>query len=460
MGVTNSNKVINMDQIRCDGTLRVTLALTAAPDIVANPTDIVLVLDRSGSMAGVPLANMKVGANTFIDIIEEATDGAIDGQIGSGSRIGIVSFADTAAADTQLITSVDTLKNAVDSLTAGGSTNHADAFAQAIQLFDPASSNAKVIVMFTDGNTTAGAPPAPVAAAARAQGIIIYCIGLVGSDGVDVDTLNEWATDPDASHVAVTPDAADLEALFAQLAANISHPGATNIVINEIINSDFVITSILTPTKGTAAMLDSQSLRWTIPQLGVTASESAVLEFFIRHVAQTSGVKLVNQSITYSDTEGNVVSFPDPAVAVECDIVVNPEECPIPVNLSVDGCSDSVLVDLSDTYLESQGRIIQLDATIKHVCPGKRVALAVILTEVDEHGVEYQRGMKALTIPAHNAPNCRDVRVRCIKFVVPEDLDVSGCRCGGICSQRNFKVRLIAHNIDTDFRCCESVVTL
>ena len=262
------------------------------------------------------------------------------------------------AADTQLITSVDTLKNAVDSLTAGGSTNHADAFAQAIQLFDPASSNAKVIVIFTDGNTTAGAPPAPVAAAARAQGIIIYCIGLVGSDGVDVDTLNEWATDPDASHVAVTPDAADLEALFAQLAANISRPGATNIVINEIINSDFVITSILTPTKGTAAMLDSQSLRWTIPQLGVTASESAVLEFFIRHVAQTSGVKLVNQSITYSDTEGNVVSFPDPAVAVECDIVVNPEECPIPVNLSVDGCSDSVLVDLGDTYLESQGRII------------------------------------------------------------------------------------------------------
>ena len=358
MGVINSNKVINMDQIRCDGTLRVTLALTAAPDIVANPTDIVLVLDRSGSMAGVPLANMKVGANTFIDIIEEATDGAIDGQIGSGSRIGIVSFADTAATDTQLITSVDTLKNAVDSLTAGGSTNHADAFAQAIQLFDPASSNAKVIVMFTDGNTTAGAPPAPVAAAARAQGIIIYCIGLVGSDGVDVDTLNEWATDPDASHVAVTPDAADLEALFAQLAANISRPGATNIVINEIINSDFVITSILTPTKGTAAMLDSQSLRWTIPQLGVTASESAVLEFFIRHVAQTSGVKLVNQSITYSDTEGNVVFFPDPAVAVECDIVVNPEECPIPVNLSVDGCSDSVLVDLGDTYLESQGRVI------------------------------------------------------------------------------------------------------
>ena len=76
MGITNSNKVINMDRIGCDGSLRVTLALTAAPDIVSHPTDIVLVLDCSGSMAGAPLASMKEGAKTFIDIIEEATDGA------------------------------------------------------------------------------------------------------------------------------------------------------------------------------------------------------------------------------------------------------------------------------------------------------------------------------------------------------------------------------------------------
>ena len=157
MGVTNSNKVIRTDQISCDGSLRVTLALTAAPDIVSNPTDIVLVLDRSGSMAGVPLESMKAGAKTFIDIIDEATDSSSDGQIGSGSRIGIVSFAATATADAPLMTSVDTLKAAVDALSAGGNTNHADAFTQAIDLFDPASSSAKVIVMFTDGNTTTGA---------------------------------------------------------------------------------------------------------------------------------------------------------------------------------------------------------------------------------------------------------------------------------------------------------------
>lgn len=461
MGITNSNKQINVSRIDCQGMLKVTLALSAAPDISSNPTDIALVLDRSGSMAGSPLANMKAGAKTFIDIIDEAIDSAHDGQIGSGNRIGIVSFANTATADTQLITSVADLKTAVDNLSAGGSTNHADAFEKAIQLFDPTSTNAKVIVMFTDGKTTAGPPPSPVAAAARAAGIIIYCIGLVGADGIDVDTLNDWATDPDASHVAVTPNDADLEDLFKDLAANISKPGATDIVIDEIVNSDFMITSVIPPTKGSAMMVNATTLRWEIPELGVSANEGASLEFFVRHIGQDSGTKPINASITYTDNEGNSVTFPDPSVLVDCGIVVDPEPCPVPIDLKVEGCEDSVEVDLGDTYLESLGRIVQLDVTVKNVCPGKRVALGVILTEVDANGDEYQRGMKAITIPAHTSPSCRDILVKCIKFVLPEDLDVSaGSVPNSMCNTRNLKVRLIAHNIDTDFRCCDSTVTV
>ena len=68
MGVTSTSKQVNLERIDCDGTLQVTLALSASPDIVSNPTDIVLTLDRSDSLEGAPDA------------------------IGSGSRIGIVSF--------------------------------------------------------------------------------------------------------------------------------------------------------------------------------------------------------------------------------------------------------------------------------------------------------------------------------------------------------------------------------
>ena len=159
MGITNSNKELSTTQIGCGGSFQVKLSLTAAPDIVTNPTDIVLILDRSGSMAGSALANLKNGAKAFIDIIDEATDGTQDGQIGSGSRIAIVSFADTASADTQLITSVADLKSAVDALSAGGRTNHADAFTKASELLEAPSTNARVMVMFTDGRTTAGPDP-------------------------------------------------------------------------------------------------------------------------------------------------------------------------------------------------------------------------------------------------------------------------------------------------------------
>ena len=98
MGVTSTSKQVHLERIGCDGTLQVTLALSASPDIVSNPTDIVLTLDRSDSLGGAPDA------------------------IGSGSRIGIVSFNQAATADTQLITSVAARKDAADALDASPTT--------------------------------------------------------------------------------------------------------------------------------------------------------------------------------------------------------------------------------------------------------------------------------------------------------------------------------------------------
>ena len=456
MGVSNSNKELSAARINCGDSFKVKLSLSAEPDIVSNPTDIVLILDRSGSMSGNPLANLKKGADKFIDIIDESTDSSQDGQIGYGSRIGIVSFSTTATQDTHLITSVSDLKAAVNSLTAGGSTNHADAFAKAIQLFDPASSNAKVMIMFTDGLTTAGEDPEPIAEAAKAQGISIYCIGLSGNGGLDEQALKDWASDPDSAYVAITPDDEELENLFEDLAKNITNPGATDIVIKDKVSSCFKIIAISKPTKGEAELLDTTSLQWKIEELGVHGSEGAELEFTVEHIGPCTGTVEVNDSIYYSDKEGNAVTFPSPEINVECDIDIMPESCPKPAEITIDGCEDSVEFNAGDIGLESLGRILQLDVTLKNVCPNRRVALAVILTEVDAHGNEYKRGMKTITVPAHTMPGCRDVTVRCIKFVLPEDLNVSGSSTS-ICGSRNFKSRFIAHYIDNDFECCNFV---
>ena len=456
MGITNSNKEVSVSSISCGGSFNVRLSLTAAPDIVSNPTDIVLILDRSGSMMGSPLASLKVAAKEFIDIIDESTDGSQDGQIGSGSHIGIVSFADTATQDTQLITSVADLKTAVDALTAGGNTNHADALTKTQQLFNPASTNARVMVMFTDGVTTAGGDPSIPADAAKAQGTLIYVIGLSGNGGLDEQALRNWASDPASAFVAIAPDDAELEELFSDLAKNISKPGATNIVIDDRISDCFRITSLSSPTKGSASLLTPTTLQWKIAELGATQTEGAVLEFTVEHTGSCSRELEVNEEISYTDTEGNVVNFPSPTVEVDCGIIILPETRPDPVEIEVDGCQDALEFDAGDVELESLGCIVQLDVTIRNVCPNRRVALAVILTEVDEHGLEHKRGLKTLTIPAHNRSSCRDVTVRCIKFVLPEDLDVSG-EDSAICNTRDFKARFIAHYIDNDFDCYDEL---
>ena len=457
MGITNANKELSQSSILCGEEVQVRLSLTAAPDITSNPTDIILILDRSGSMAGSPLANLKNGAKAFIDIIDEATDGTQDGQIGSGSRIAVVSFADTATADTQLITSVADLKTAVDNLSAGGNTNHAAAFEKASELLAAPSTNAKVMVMFTDGETTTGPDPSPVAAAARAAGIIIYAIGLTGSDGVDVAALEDWASKPASSYVAITPDDAELEEIFEDLARNITNPGATSIVVTDTVDPCFRITSVSMPTKGTTALLDNNTVQWKISELGVTQSEGAVLEFTVEHIGPCSGSIEVNESISYDDAEGNVVSFPSPVVDVECDIVVLPELCPQPVDLTVDGCEDTVEFDAGDLWMDSLGCIVQLSVTLQSVCPKRRVALAAILTEVDNEGLEYNRGMKTVVVPAHTRDICSDVTVRCLKFVLPESLDVSG-PTNAMCNDRHFKARFIANYIDNNFACCDLVL--
>ena len=457
MGITNSNKELSAARIDCGGSFQVKLSLTAAPDIVSNPTDIVLILDRSGSMAGSALANLKNGAKAFIDIIDEATDGTQDGQIGSGSRIAVISFASTATQDTQLITSVADLKAAVDALTAGGSTNHADAFTKASELLAAPSTNARVMVMFTDGETTVGPDPSPIAAAARAAGVIIYAIGLSGRGGVDVSALEDWASKPASSYVAITPDDAELEELFKDLARNIAKPGATDVVVTDTVSPCFRITSVAMPTKGTASLLDAETVQWQIDELGVSQSEGAVLEFTVQHIGSCSGTVEVNESISYDDAEGNVVSFPSPELDVDCDIIIRPEICPEPVELTVDGCEDMLEFDAGDLGMESLGRIVQLSVTLKNVCPHRRVALAAILTEVDDHGLEYKRGMKTVLVPAHTKESCRDVTVRCIKFVLPESLDVSGST-SSICNARNFKARFIANYIDDNFTCCNMVL--
>ena len=89
-------------------------------------------------------------------------------------------------------------------------------------------------------------------------------------------------------------------------------------------------------------------MRWRIPELGHSTSEGAVLEFEAEHIGPCTGTVEVNESISYTDDEKNVVSFPSPEMEIDCGVVVTPEPCPQPVNIRIEGCEDAVVFDAGE----------------------------------------------------------------------------------------------------------------
>ena len=106
-------------------------------------------------------------------------------------------------------------------------------------------------------------------------------------------------------------------------------------------------------------------------------------------------------------------------------------------------CDDTLTCNLDDVQMEPSGKMLDLSTCLRNVCPGKRTALAVTLHEKDDNDVEYARGVRMMTIPAHNESCSRDILVEHIRFVLPDDNSVSST------GQRRFVARTIAHYVDS-----------
>lgn len=451
MPISNPVKRVSADTIPCNGSTQVTLGFTAAPGLRQTPADIVLIMDRSGSMDESRMPQAKEAAKSLLNTISLASDGQPGLTFGADTRVGLVSFAGTASVDSPLTDSLPDLEVLIDSYVGDGWTGHADAFTKAASLLTD-DSKRRVIVMFTDGETNVGAPPAPVAKAIRETGVEIYCVAM----DVNETELNTWASDPDDRHVFMAADADGLALAFEEAGKEIVQAGGLDVVLDETLSDAFQIKNLMAPSHGTVQLLDAHTLHWTMDSIGVTASETATLTFDAVHIGSTGGTMPVNASIHFADKDSSAPVFPDPLVTVVCsqEPIIITRPCPDPVPVTLERCQDSARVDLPPDQLDGLGRILQLNVTIQNICPHKRVAVAVLLNELDRKGHEFPRGMKTFLIPAQNWPRCRDVTLRCIPFVLPEVLDVSGGSPDSLCNQRNFNVRVLANYLDTDFTCC------
>jgi Mg-chelatase subunit ChlD len=248
------------------------------------PVDVMLVLDRSGSMSQgstpTPIYYAKQAAKALVDQLDPNVD-----------QVGLVSYADTATLNRQLssgVTGFNNVKSSIDGLAASGYTNIGDAVYVAQQELQSVRHNPDaipVIVLLTDGiaNRSHGGtwcetwPSSPTvctqdainqAATAKANGTVIFTVGLnlvwssyPGAGVLAQSVLRDMATSPWSDYYFETTNPADLQDIFEQIATILITIAGKDVTVTEILPSNlhFVMNSATVNGIGGAASQPSIS---------------------------------------------------------------------------------------------------------------------------------------------------------------------------------------------------------
>ncbi len=118
---------------------------------IPNTTDVVLVIDDSGSMSGTKMSSAKSAASNFVDELLNGTTGiriavvTINGGSGGNGRPQL---------DHDFSSDINSLKNAINSITASGGTNLQGGLYAARLLAESSSAKKKVVILMSDGAPT------------------------------------------------------------------------------------------------------------------------------------------------------------------------------------------------------------------------------------------------------------------------------------------------------------------
>ena len=459
MSILNTASQVRPESIPLKGTAQVELKVTAGPGMFAEPADIILVLDRTSPMMGELLEEEKKGALDLVDTIYTASGGTQTGsssRFGSGARMGLVVYtAGIGYQDIGLTDNLLTMKAAITNLLKQNDPgiNHKSAFEEAEKMLSGSTSPNQAIVFFSYTAADVGGDPDPAAQRLKDAGVKIFALG----PETRRTDLTKWASDPKDYYLSINVGGERMNVVFDRVGRELSEGAVLDASMLSNVPQDFRFSRIISASHGTAVH-DAGQVTWTIGALGSPKEETATLIYEIVHTADTTGKKPATAGNTL--TAGGISTVvADPEIFITpdcpgCEGITVPEGCPEPTLFTVPGCQDAIHVELNPAGIASLGRIVQLDVTLKAVCPGKRVAASIQLMELKPDGTELPRGIKHILIPAREGEACQDITLGCVQFSLPEALDASG-KTGSICNPRNFSARVIANYVDTDFTCCD-----
>ncbi|HEX2959011.1 MAG TPA: VWA domain-containing protein, partial [Chitinispirillaceae bacterium] len=197
--------------------------------------NVMLVIDRSGSMYGLPISNARNSAQQFID------------QMGSEDKAGVVSFSSYASKDYSLTALTDDerelIKKKINSISASGSTAIGSGLELALNnLQENGDKNSpQAIVLLSDGQHNTGKHPDKVIPSLQEKKIKVYTIGL--GSYIDENLLRNTAEETDGMYF-FTPTESQLNQIYSDIGAEILDLDTVKKFTVNMVTDDIVSTPV------------------------------------------------------------------------------------------------------------------------------------------------------------------------------------------------------------------------
>ena len=196
---------------------------TAATVTIEAPKkrDIVLVLDRSGSMEDPVTWGSRTSkwedAVAAVGYFIEAINATVD----DTERVGVASYSDNATVDRSMTTNYSRVTSKVNNLDTGGATNIGDGIEKGMTVMLGARTDLdieKIIVVLTDGTWNRGYNPVGAATTAKLLGYKVITITF--GDDCDQEAMEDVATAGNGRHYHA-PSRTELIDIFSQIGLGI-----------------------------------------------------------------------------------------------------------------------------------------------------------------------------------------------------------------------------------------------
>lgn len=323
----------------------ITLSVQGNPteETVPAPVDIVLVLDRSGSMSGAKMTALKTAAKNFVDTILDRN---------SNSRIAIVSFASNITPDPDgFISDRVALKAKITALNASGGTHLEGGIYQGYLMLEAnTSTRPKSMVVMGDGEPTYGYDFTGVRSAFNfdftkrvGSGSSRYftkgnnthdladSVAHIGgwvkakydsySIGLSVNNAGKTVLESVQNKGYWAANSSNLNQIFNLIAQDVTnyHPAGTDAVVTDEIGAEFEFAGFVGTYPGTAVYDNNTRLiTWALGNIEATTK---VLKYKVVLKADApAGKEFTNEfaDLDYTDPEGvsRKRHFPKPEVII------------------------------------------------------------------------------------------------------------------------------------------------